>query len=132
MKIKCKATKSLYEKAPKQKATPLTNLSVITSNLQSSYLGQRVSLVCFTDELVGDEQGSVAPPASHKSLSQALDEAVSWEMRCLRLELGPAGSGNMDSVPHRGSSTAIATFSPILYLAASVTSNQPTCTSTSF
>ncbi len=81
----------------------------------------------FTNEPVGDEQGSVAPPVSHKSLSQALDEAVSREMRCLWPELAPACSGNMDSVPHRGSSAA---FSAILYLDASVTGNQPTCTST--
>lgn len=65
---------------------------------------------CFaTNELVGD-QGSAAPPASRKSLSQALDEAVSCsEKRRLWLELEPRGPGSMDSVPRRGSSAATCT-----------------------
>lgn len=70
---------------------------------------------CFaTNELVGD-QGSAAPPASRKSLSQALDEAVSCsEKRRLWLELQPRGPGSMDSVPRRGSSAATCTSTTTL------------------
>lgn len=72
---------------------------------------------CFaTNELVGD-QGSAAPPASRKSLSQALDEAVSCsEKRRLWLELQHGGPGSMDSVPRRGSSTATCTSTTTLDL----------------
>lgn len=65
----------------------------ITQTLRSPYLGQwGLRSVFFTNEPVGDEQGSAAPSVSRKSLSQALDEAVNCrEMRCLWPELGPRG-----------------------------------------
>lgn len=54
------------------------------------------------NEPVGDEQGSAAPPASRKSLSQALDQArLAAGKQCRRLELPPRSPGSTDSVPRR-------------------------------
>lgn len=67
--------------------------------------------------------------ATFKSLSQALEEADSRETSSpwLWLELRPTGCGNMDRVPHRRIIRSVTAYSPTLYLNASVTSNQPTC-----